>query len=81
MRPVGARNDSVILAGLSVQTRQLSNLVGGGDAARPTGEGKEKRLCPLFLRDKGANPLRYHSNSGKFSGARFAVSGGPGVSY
>ena len=25
---------------------------------------KEKRLCPLFLRDKGANPLRYHSCSG-----------------
>ena len=42
---------------------------------------KEKRLCPLFLRDKGANPLRYHSCSGKFSGTRFAVSGGPGAAY
>ena len=51
------------------------------------GNGKDaKRKAPLSLelikRQRRTIPLRYHSCSGKcISGTRFAVSGGPGVSY
>ena len=56
--PFRARNDSVFWLVLLLLPGQLSRLVGGG--MPPALQGitgraeKEKRLCPLILRDKGA---------------------------
>ena len=62
---------------------QLPGLVGGVMTPPYRGKGKKKSaFVPSHKETKAQFPLRYHSCSGKsISGARFAVSGGPGVSY
>ena len=62
----------------SIDCRGQSHL----DSCAPTLQrAKKKTPLSLKIRDKGANPLRYHSCSGNTPGARFAVSGEPGAAY